>query len=563
MRLFRLIVLLFAALAFGSLCEMADAQAAESPENAVAPATRAPQLTYPTAASTPLGGRVATLLAESQAAHAHWGIAVTALDGTPLYGLEEGKLFRPASTAKLFTTAAAMSLLGPEARVLTQLTYTGELHDGTLDGFLSLRGAGDANFAGANAGSSGGDPFAVLEEFAAQVSSHGIHEVTQGVSPSGWLLDPYPRGWAIEDELFGYGAPVSAFILNDSAVQLTVTPAASAGETALVSLTPSVGSLHTLGTVYTVPATAPAGLEMHQWPGNEGLLSINGTVAIGAPVHETLAVADPAAFAAAAFAERLEARGIHVAARRPSWAYPNDPRSFAAIIHEPVVLPRDGESVSSLPFSAVPPSSDVFSPQAASATSVTSRPPRCVDACVVLATHTSGPLADDVGFTLKRSENLHAEAMLRRLGAAFGRNTTFAAGVRVLRQFLSDAGLPDGDVSFFDGSGLSTQDLVTPRAEVQLLAYAARQPWFAQWKAALPVGGVDGTLASRFTQAPLKGHVFAKTGTLGESRALAGYVLCASGRTVIFAILDDDHEPGGTADRVAMDKIVEAIAAAY
>ena len=125
------------------------------------------------------------------------------------------------------------------------------------------------------------------------------------------------------------------------------------------------------------------------------------------------------------------------------------------------------------------------------------------------------------------------------------------------------AGLVDGDFLFYDGSGLSTKDLVTPRAEAQLLAYAARQPWFAQWKAALPIGGVDGTLASRFTQAPLKGHVFAKTGSLGESRALAGYVQCASGRTVIFAILDDEHEPGTTADRVAMDEIVEAIAAAY
>ena len=59
-----------------------------------------------------------------------------------------------------------------------------------------------------------------------------------------------------------------------------------------------------------------------------------------------------------------------------------------------------------------------------------------------------------------------------------------------------------------------------------------------------------------------KGHVFAKTGTLGEARALSGYLDCASGRTVIFSILVNNHLPGSNVDRDAMDKIVAAIAAA-
>jgi D-alanyl-D-alanine carboxypeptidase/D-alanyl-D-alanine-endopeptidase (penicillin-binding protein 4) len=107
---------------------------------------------------------------------------------------------------------------------------------------------------------------------------------------------------------------------------------------------------------------------------------------------------------------------------------------------------------------------------------------------------------------------------------------------------------------------LSGHDLVTPHATTQLLQYASTQPWFAEWKASLPVGGVDGTLAGRFTKAPLRGHVFAKTGTLGEARALSGYLDCASGRTVIFSIMVDNHAPHSRADEDAMDKIVAAIA---
>jgi len=76
---------------------------------------------------------------------------------------------------------------------------------------------------------------------------------------------------------------------------------------------------------------------------------------------------------------------------------------------------------------------------------------------------------------------------------------------------------------------------------------------------------VDGSLEHRFAENPLnllKGHVFAKTGTLGEARALGGYLECASGRTVVFSIMVTDHAPGTSADRAAMDKIVAAVAAA-
>jgi D-alanyl-D-alanine carboxypeptidase/D-alanyl-D-alanine-endopeptidase (penicillin-binding protein 4) len=95
-----------------------------------------------------------------------------------------------------------------------------------------------------------------------------------------------------------------------------------------------------------------------------------------------------------------------------------------------------------------------------------------------------------------------------------------------------------------------------------LLQFASTQPWFASWKKSLPIGGVDGSLTGRFTREPLKGHVFAKTGTLGEARALSGYLDCASGRTVIFSILVGNHAPGTSADREVMDRMVGAIAAA-
>jgi D-alanyl-D-alanine carboxypeptidase/D-alanyl-D-alanine-endopeptidase (penicillin-binding protein 4) len=201
----------------------------------------------------------------------------------------------------------------------------------------------------------------------------------------------------------------------------------------------------------------------------------------------------------------------------------------------------------------------------------------CSDACPTILQHTSATVAEDVVITNKTSENLHAELLLRHLGKIYGQqyqggeggvDGSNAEGVRVLHQFLLNAGVDRHDFIFYDGSGLSGHDLTTPRATAKLLSYAAHdpatgepQPWFAQWRASLPVAGEDGSLAGRFKDAPLKDHVFAKTGTLSEARALSGYLDCASGRTVIFSIMVGDFVPGTAAVRDTLDGIVALIAA--
>jgi D-alanyl-D-alanine carboxypeptidase/D-alanyl-D-alanine-endopeptidase (penicillin-binding protein 4) len=109
---------------------------------------------------------------------------------------------------------------------------------------------------------------------------------------------------------------------------------------------------------------------------------------------------------------------------------------------------------------------------------------------------------------------------------------------------------------------MSLDDRIAPRALTQLLGYASRQQWGTAWRNTLPVAGVDGTLAGRFRNSPLKGKLWAKTGTLNEVNALSGYVTTASGKTLAFSILVNGHRPGSEAEGQAVDRIVEAIAAA-
>lgn len=177
----------------------------------------------------------------------------------------------------------------------------------------------------------------------------------------------------------------------------------------------------------------------------------------------------------------------------------------------------------------------------------------------VLAARQSVPVAQDIMVTNKLSQNLHAELLLRLLGKVHGSEGSLAEGARVVRQFLVGAGVDDNDFFFYDGSGMSMDDRIAPRALTRLLAYASHQSWGAAWRATLPSAGVDGTLSGRFKNSPVKGRVAAKTGTLNESNALSGYVTTASGKTLVFSVMVNGHRPGSNAETQAVDRIVEAI----
>jgi D-alanyl-D-alanine carboxypeptidase/D-alanyl-D-alanine-endopeptidase (penicillin-binding protein 4) len=523
----------------------------------VAPSSSAPapmlHTAYPDGAGTPLGEQIEGLLADPAVVRAHWGIAVTALDGTPIYGHDEGKLFRPASNNKLPTTAAAMELLGPETRLTTRVAFAlATADDGEVKSDVTIEGVGDANFSDTafpyrNAAqrkaegvpTAAPSPLRTFDELAGKIAARGVKRIDGNIigDDSAWVWEPYPQSWSADDLTWGYGAPVSALSVEDNEVALHVTAGAKAGDAATYTLDPDLGYYKVEFSVRTVEKDAPNAYDVSRAPGSQ-TLRIYGTIAAGGQDTTQLAIVDPAAFAALALKDALEARGISVAGK--ALAHHQDLRdagSFYRESHEPIAL-------------GSPTVVHVF----------------CLDACVSV-THISPTLAEDIHYTLKVSQNLHAEMLLRRLGSAYGKPGKYgdasvaAQGARVIRQFLVTAGIDGGDFILFDGSGLSDHDLIAPRALAQLLVYAQKRPWFKPWFAGLPIGGEDGSMRSRFPDAPLKDHVFAKTGTLGESRALSGYVDCASGKQVIFSIMVDDHTPGNTTDRTAMDKIVAAIAA--
>ncbi|MFT4035169.1 MAG: D-alanyl-D-alanine carboxypeptidase/D-alanyl-D-alanine-endopeptidase [Patulibacter sp.] len=153
------------------------------------------------------------------------------------------------------------------------------------------------------------------------------------------------------------------------------------------------------------------------------------------------------------------------------------------------------------------------------------------------------------------SDNFYAEMLLRGLGARHGSAGTTAAGVAVEKAALAKLGVVP---SLVDGSGLARADRVAPSTIVKLLDQMAGRDEGSALRASMPVAGLSGTLAGRMRGSVAQGRCRAKTGTLSNVSALAGYCTTRGGRTVTFAILNNNVNVASARKR--QDRILATIA---
>jgi len=490
------------------------------------------------AKSSSLDKSIATLLSQPDLARGFWGIEVVSIpSGKVLYSRNPDKLFTPASNTKLFTTAAALALIGPDYSFRTTVETSGTLDKhGRLTGDLVLVGRGDPNLSGrelpyALHTERSGHPIQVLEQLADALVQKGVKYVDGNIiaDDSYFAFERYGEGWSQDDLVWADGAPVSALTINDNVIFVSVLPADRAGDRAFVSITPFADYYHIDNRIITTPAGTARDIHINREPGST-ILTLWGNMPLeDAGANEALAIEDPAEFAGSLFRQLLEARGIAVYGKQQT---------------------RHTElaSLSTLTVTAIAPARGGDEPSR----SLQPQP-------LVLATYQSKPLVEDVRVINKVSQNLHAEILLRLLGREKGTGGTVEGGLEVLRGFLNKAGISPDEYLFYDGSGLSRQNLVTPNAVVQLLRFAASQPWGASFRDTLPLSGVDGSLAERFKNISLQGRVYGKTGSLGGVKTLSGYAVTDRGQQVAFSILSNNSNLPAKRVTDAIDNIVEAV----
>jgi D-alanyl-D-alanine carboxypeptidase/D-alanyl-D-alanine-endopeptidase (penicillin-binding protein 4) len=447
-----------------------------------------------------------SLLGTPPTSKGEWGILIVdAESGETLYEQNADKYFVPASNMKLFTTALALAKLGPEYRFRTTLETRGAIsNEGVLNGDLALVGRGDPNLSNRKF------PYELKEEFdgpqektlvelADALVSKGVKEISGDVigDDSYFPRERYPNGWEIDDMVWEYGAAVSAIVVDDNTVALTLTPGEQAGAPVQAAVTPATPDFTVENEVITSAADVKSDLTLTREPG-ANLVVVKGTLpAKSTPRKLVLAIEEPAQHAAVLLKRMLEERGIRVG-------------GVARAQH--IRAESSGEPI-------------------------------------VLAEHLSVPLGDAVKLINKISQNLHTEMLLRTAARQSGPWASTEDMLKVPADFYAAAGIVPGDVIQTDASGLSRHDLVTPRAIVTLLGFAQKQPWFGPYYASLPVAGQDGTLEDRMKNTPAAGRIHAKTGSVEHVRTLSGFAETPGGRRLIFSFLSNNQ--GGKSHEAA------------
>lgn len=442
-----------------------------------------------------------------------YGLLVTTLEGETLVSIAPDQRFIPASNTKMFTTAAGYAHLP----LLEQTAKgTGVRLEQAVGGAVDvvLHGRGDPFLSSADICTV--DCLRTLADAIAAKTRH----VRDVIGDDSWFPDErWGPGMSWNNIQSRYGTGASALTLDNNELAVTVAPG-PAGAAASVQALPYY---EIDNRVATVAGTGNA-IAAERAPGSR-ILRLTGTIgAETPPATLRFGIDDPAHYAAWRLHELLRARGVRVdgdaAARHRRLGPTDDPANRNGA---PAVLPAELAMLAELP----PPS-----------------------------------LTEDMRIINKESQNLHAELMLRRVARQSG-SGSIADGQAVLKQVMTEAGLPETSYGFADGSGMSSYNRITPRAAVALLSWAARQPWGAAWRDTFPIAGRDGTLQKRFKGTILEGRLFAKTGSLNASRALSGYLVTRSGRTLVFSALANDM-PDGTDDQAtaAVDRALVAIAEA-
>lgn len=176
----------------------------------------------------------------------------------------------------------------------------------------------------------------------------------------------------------------------------------------------------------------------------------------------------------------------------------------------------------------------------------------------------SAELGRIVDYTLRHSENILSEVLGRMTAVATGHEASFAGAGKAVLGVLSDLGLDTSKATLVDTSGLSSLDQITAQLllEALTLVVDGSHPELLSVANGLPVAGLDGTLSHRLAEGAAAGTLRAKTGTLTQTVALAGFVTTADGRLLTFVVLANGFDVGNVDGvRAAVDDWASGLAA--
>lgn len=420
-----------------------------------------------------LESAVKALQEDSQMRHALLGcIVINAETGETILEVNAETGMAPASCQKIITSASIFEFLGPEYRYHTELGYSGSIHIGILKGDLWLSGTGDPSLGSWRYADTKENR--VLQKWMLATQKAGIGKVEgKLIGFTGkWEEGSLPGGWIWDDIGNYYGAGTRALNWRENQYDVMLQSGNLLGSgVTIVRTEPALFGI----TLHSKLTAAPAGTGDNAYiylaPGSrEGI--IRGTI----PVSEKAftisgSFPDPPEQLMAALANELKKGKIKL----PPFQVSDHP------------IPSTGK---------------------------------------ILVDHLSPPL-DSLNFWfMKKSINLYGEAFVKTIAYETNGTGSTEKGLTLIKDFWKGKGIDPAALHMVDGSGLSPQNRITPRALVTVLQYAQKRPWFPYYYQALP----------EYNGMKLK------SGTIGGAKGFAGYHTSRAGIPYIVAILINNYE---------------------
>ena len=462
-----------------------------------------------------LGWWIDSIVAAPEFRSAHWGILVIDPErGDTIVRHNPAKLFMPASNMKIVTGAVALSQLGPDYRFRTTLLATGPIVDGKLRGDLVIVGRGDPTASDHMRG----DAMLAMLEIADSIAARGIARIEGRIRTGGDAFPGpiYGYGWSWDEVDEPYSAGVDELYFNEGFSSIIIRGGAFPGEPVTAAVLPSRGYPRVRVDARTVPAPdsaltagdaliTPLSIRVER-DSAPGTVVVRGTIAPHDSQVVRFAHAVPPTAYITALQEALEARGLAVAG--------SDSASRAA-------------------------------------------PPGTLDTIAVIY---SPPLREIMPAFEKPSQNQIGEILFRTLGLERTGVGIPDSGRAVVERQLLEWGVSRDGFVVRDGSGLSRYDYLTPETIVRVLEVMSRDTSFQVFYDALPIAGVDGTLANRMKGTHAEANARGKTGFVAQARSLSGYVTSADGRLLIYSVLCNNWTVPVRAVERVQDSIVARLA---
>lgn len=416
------------------------------------------------------------LMESSGAVSSGLSFYVTDENGTFIYEYQGNKGLSTASTQKIFTAGAALETLGENFTYKTTAGYSGSLSAGIVNGDFIISSNGDPTLGSWRYEAYKPENF--KKKLIDALKSSGITKISGNLIIDDSYFDhqTIPGGWPWDDLGNYYGAGIWGINWRENQFDININGTEFKGFSYPLENVKWLNDLKTGGSsdqslIFTAPHSEVA--------------LINGTLPAGKTVTVSGAVPNPPMQLGAEVQQWLKESGIELSGK----------------ITTSSQLEIEGKVMPGVPQN-------------------------------VIFTYESPTLDKIVYWFLRKSVNLYGEALIKTLGKEKKGNSSFKNGVAYLKDFWKSKGINPNMINFADGSGLSPQNYVAAKAEVQALLYAKKQPWFDVYYDGFPVQ--DG--------------IKMKSGTMRDTKSFAGYHTAKEGKKYVFSIIINNYQGSGSTE---------------